>query len=29
MAGRMDQFSGAAGQTKRFQDMQQRLRGGV
>jgi predicted Zn-dependent protease len=27
MAGRMDQYSGAAGQTKRFQDMQQRLRG--
>ena len=29
MAGRMEQFSGAAGQTQRFQDMQERLRGGV
>ncbi len=28
MQGRMDQYSGAAGQTKRFQDMQKRLRGG-
>jgi predicted Zn-dependent protease len=27
MQGRMDQFSGAAGQTKRFQEMQNRLRG--
>lgn len=29
MAGHMEPFSGAAGQTKRFQDMQRRLRGGV
>ena len=29
MAGHMEQFSGAAGQTQRFQDMQKRLRGGV
>ena len=27
MAGHMEQFSGAAGQTQRFQDMQKRLRG--
>ncbi len=27
MKGRMDQYSGAAGQTKRFQEMQKRLRG--
>lgn len=27
MQGRMDQYSGAAGQTKRFQEMQKRLRG--
>jgi predicted Zn-dependent protease len=26
MQGRMDRYSGAAGQTKRFQEMQQRLR---
>ncbi len=28
MQGRMDQYSGAAGQTKRFQEMRKRLRGG-
>ncbi len=28
MQGRMDQYSGAAGQTKRFQEIQKRLRGG-
>ena len=27
MQGRMDQYSGAAGQTKRFQKIQKRLRG--
>lgn len=29
MQGRMDQYSGAAGQTKRFQEIQKRLRGDV
>lgn len=29
MQGRMDQYSGAAGQTQRFQDMQKRLQGDV
>lgn len=28
MQGRMDQYSGAAGQTKRFEEIRQRLRGG-